>query len=320
MAASARKETVSSPTPPSATDRLAAAQAALEETDRKIVELDRRRNEFLLADNNAEAIKTGIEITNLKLEARAHADKLALLREKAAEEEQARRAQEKAILVEKIETKLAQRDKAMDDVAAAIKQLATASEKAINIGCDIIAAWSWPSHDLPPALLTVQSVMTAISHELFKASHHPRRYGGADTDPLAGHSLPGSRSPTLQLAEDPMRVRPMADVVADASAFAKQFLHTGKSSSAGAPDQKDAPHGQMRVADAQPKQAVINGEALQRTDAEQRLSDLRVQMAKLAEDVTPAGEAEYLRVVAEMAKVDAEVRAEQKVGAQQHHG
>jgi hypothetical protein len=316
MAASARK---AEPAPSSASSRLEAAQAALEEANRKLAELNEQRNAALLADNNAEAIKLGIEITNLKLEARANEDKIALLREKAAEEDKERRAKEKAVLIERIEKKLAQRDAAMEEVASSIKQLAIASERAINIGRDIIDAWTWPPHDLPPALLTVQSVMTAISHEAHRVSHHPRRFGGADTDPLAGHSLPGSRSPTLQLAEDPSRVRPMVDIVREASEFARRFLKTGVGSAAVEVVAIPVPtngQGEARIRNAPPGREVPF--APQRTGAEQRLSDLLVQMAKLAEDVTPAGEAEYLRVVGEVAKVQAEVAAEQKVGAQQH--
>jgi hypothetical protein len=101
----------------------------------------------------------------------------------------------------------------------------------------------------------------------------------------------------------------MVDVVRDASTFAKLLLRTGKGSAgvqATATDVAVPTNGQ--------------GEAPRRTEAEQKLSALLKEMSRLAEDVTPAGEAEYLRVVSEVAKVQAEVAAEQKVGAQGHHG
>jgi hypothetical protein len=168
-------------------------------------------------------------------------------------------------------------------------------------------------HDLPPALLTPAAIMAAVSHELFRTSHHPRRFGGLDRDPLVGVSLPGSRAPTYQLAEDPARVRPMADVVHDASEFAKNFLRTGK----GSAGNLVATNGQGEA----PRQIGTPPSDLphQRSDVEARLSDLLAQMAKLAEDVTPAGEAEYLRVVGEVSRVQAEVAAQQAVEAQ-HHG
>jgi hypothetical protein len=316
--AAPRKQEEPAPAPPSATDRLAAAQAALADTTSKIAELDQQYNESLLADDNAGAVKLGIEITNLKLEARAHARKCELVKEKAAEEERARKAAEKAALVEKIEAKIAQRDGAMEGVAAAIKQLVSASERAIELGREIIDAWTWPMHDLPPALLTPPSIMTAISQELFRTSHHPRRFGGADTDVLAGHALPGSRAPTLQLAENPSRVRPLLDVVTDASAFAKNFLRTGKGSATVEVVATPVPangqgHGPGTPQLGKPPSDLAAREhadfsawgakVQQRTGAEQRLSDLLIQMSKLAEDGSEEGERRYHEVVGEIAKL-----------------
>jgi hypothetical protein len=301
--------------PPSATDRLTSVRAALDATTRKISELDQARNERLLADDNEGAIKLGIEIASLRLSARADVDKIALLREKAAEEDKARRAQEREALIQKIEVKIELRDRAMNEVAAAIKTLAAASERAINIGREVIEAWTWAPHDLPPALLTASAIMTAVSHEAFRVSYHPRRFGGADSDPLVGVSLPGSRSPTFQQAEDPARVRPMGDVVADASAFAKQFLRTGKGSAGNGGDNITS----TMAPSTNGGGYVDNINIKQRSDAEQRLSALLRQMSKLAEDVTPAGEAEYLRVVGEVARVQAEVAAQQQMETQ-HHG
>src|SRR5262249_55303729 len=153
---------------------------------------------------------------------RAHEDKIGLLREEAAREEKARREEKRAALVGKIEAKIDQRDKALQEVATAIKQLATASERAIELNREVVSSWTWAPHDLPAALLTPPAIMTAISHEAYRLSYHPRRYGGADTDPLAGVMLPGSRCPRLELMEMPEKTRPMVDVVRDATTFAKQ--------------------------------------------------------------------------------------------------
>jgi hypothetical protein len=297
MAVAARKQSA----PSSATSRIEAAQAALEESNRKLAELNEQRNAALLRDDNAAAVQFGIEIANLKLSARAEEDRIALLREQATREEQERRAQERAVLIEKIEAKIALRDKELEEVAAAIKQLAAASERAINLSREIVNEWTWQPHDLPPALLTPSSIMTAISHESYRLSYHARRYGGQDTDPLAGVMLPGSRAPTLQLLEDPSRVPSMSETVCNASAFARTFLRTGKGSA---------------VVEGVQHQAVTNGVPGQRTDAEQQLSDLLVQMAKLAEDSSPAGEQRYLELVSQVAAVQAEVAAQQQVERQ----
>jgi hypothetical protein len=310
MSAPARAE---QPAPPSASSRIEGAQAELQQANARLAELNEQRNAALLKDDNATAIALGIEATNLRLTTRAIEDKITLLREQAAREDQERRAQERERVIEGIEKKIEKRDAAMADVAAAIKQLAVASEKAIKLGRDVVNEWTWQAHDLPAALLTPPSILTAISHEFYKLSYHPRRYGGMDTDPLAGHMLPGSRCPRLEWTEQPERTRAMVDVVKEASEFARRFLRTGKGSAAVAPTLAENP----------PEMAVNppptnGGNAPQRTDAEQRLSDLRVRMAKLAEDQSPQGEAEYLRVVDEMAKVHAEVAAEKQMERQ--HG
>jgi hypothetical protein len=295
MAALARK-------PQSPTERLAAAQAELEQANARLAELAEQRNAALLKDDNAGAIAFGVEISNLKLAARAHEDKIKLLREQAVEEERARREREREAQIGKIEEKIEQRDQAMQEVAAAIKQLAAASERAIKLGREVVPVWSWQPHDLPAALLTPPSVLTAISHEMFRVSYHARRYGGMDTDPLAGHMLPGSRCPRLEWLEQPERTRPMSDVVRDASSFAKQFLHTGKSSSA------------VEVV-AAPLPVMNGGE---RSEAEQRLASLLKKQAELEADLSLQGEREYQRVVAAIAAVQTEIDAARKM--EQQHG
>jgi hypothetical protein len=300
MAASARKQQ-------SSTERLAGAQAALEQANRDLAELSGKRNAALLQDNTAAAIALGAEIANLKLAACAHEDKISLLRAEAEREEQARRAKERAALIGRIEAKIEQRDEAMAAVAAAIERLAAASERAINLSREVIAAWSWAPHDLVPALLTPPSIMTAIGHEAYRVSYHARRYGGFDVNPNAGIMLPGSRCPRLEWLEQPERIRPMNDVIRDASEFAKNFLRTGKGSAA--------------VEAAAPAVfAVSGGAAVQRSTSEQRLSDLLLQQAKAAEDITPAGEQEYLRIVSEIAKVQDEITATKQMETQHHAG
>jgi hypothetical protein len=288
----------------SAASRIEAAQAAFTEANDRLAELTEQRDAALLADDTAAAMKLGVEIANRTLEARAYGDKIRLLREEAAREEQARKEKERAASIEKIEAKLDQRDKAMDEVAAAIKQLAAASERAINLSREVVTAWTWHAHDLPAALLTPPSIMTAISHESYRLSYHVRRYGGMDTDPLAGVMLPGSRCPRLEWMELPEKTKPLLDVVHDASAFAKQFLRTGKSSSG------------VEAVAAPPMPAMNGGEPVQRSEAEQRLAGLLKQQLELAEDVTPEGEKAYALVVSEIARVQAEIDAARKMETQ----
>jgi hypothetical protein len=151
--------------------------------------------------------------------------------------------------------------------------------------------------------------MTAISHESFRISYHPRRYGGLDADVFAGMQLPGSRAPTLQLLENPSGVRSMMDVVADATAFAKSFLHTGRSSAS-----MNGVQQQQTVADSLGVPPVMSGDTapVQHTEAAARLAYLLKQQATLAEDVSPQGEEAYARCVHEIVEAQAAVSAESR--------
>jgi hypothetical protein len=128
--------------------------------------------------------------------------------------------------------------------------------------------------------------------------------------------LPGARSPTLQLLENPQGVRSMVDIVREASAFAKKFLRTGKGSADGVDNINIMPAPESAATLSATDN--VNGGAVQRSDAEQRLASLLKQQAKLAEDVSEQGEKAYLLVVSEIAKAQAEVTAEQQAGAR--HG
>src|SRR6516225_5150085 len=82
--------------PQAAADRIESTQAALEAANRQLAELTERRNQCLLKDEDtAAAIDLGIKIANLKNAARAHEDRIQLLREQAAEEERARKAKDR---------------------------------------------------------------------------------------------------------------------------------------------------------------------------------------------------------------------------------
>jgi hypothetical protein len=288
-----------------ATNRLEAARADHAAAGSKLSELETARAAALLADDDTKAARLDGEIEQQRRLVRGFGDKIGLLQTEAEKEVTEKRLREQAALIGRIESKIEQRNKAMEEVAAAIKQLASATERAISLGREIVGSWSWPAHDLAPALLTLPSIVNAISHESYRLSYHPRRYGGMDADPLAGHMLPGSRCPRLEWMELPERTRPMVDVVHDASEFAKRFLRTGKSSSA--------------MSAVAPTPVTNGGEPPQRTEAEQRLAGLLKRQAELAEDVSPAGEAEYQRNVSEIARVQTEIDAAKRV-EQQHAG
>jgi hypothetical protein len=293
---------------PSATDRISAAARALEEANRKLVELNEQRNQCLLKDDNAGAIELGIAIANLKLSARAEEDRIALLRERAAEEERARKAKEKEALVGKIEKKLAGRDAAGKELASALAAADRAFRKLIDIGAEVQALWSWPPSDIPAILLSPAAIAHALSGELYRVGARPR-VGGGQIEPHgvhAGVTFPGAKPPRHDLVNLPERIPALTAILQQATAHGSAIMRGMRPAEVEVPVSAPAP-------------ATSGGDApVQRSDAERRKSDLHVQMAKLAEDVTPAGEAEYLRVVGELAQVEAELAAQKQVEAQQY--
>jgi hypothetical protein len=264
MAAAARK---------SAADRIESAQAQLEQANREIAELTERRNQCLLKDDDTvAAIDLGIKIANLKNAARAHEDRIQLLRKEAAEEEQARKAKEKAVLIERVEKLFAQRDAAAAELATAVKQSDAAFRKMLDIGQAIITAWPWAPPDMH-ATFTPLSVVTATMHELYKIGARPRRFGGMDKSGVDGLDFPGGRCPDLRLANLQEQIKPLTAVCAEASALASSITHTGKSSS----------HVEPAVMAA----AVLTygqSEPPQRTEAEVKLAQLLRRQSELAED------------------------------------
>jgi hypothetical protein len=105
-----------------ATGRLEAATTALAEAQRQISELIEKRNAALLKDDDATAIKLGAEIDTLHQAAKAHEDKIRLLRAVAEQEATGRRVREREGQIKRIETKLAARDQAANELSGAIKK------------------------------------------------------------------------------------------------------------------------------------------------------------------------------------------------------
>jgi hypothetical protein len=111
--------------------------------------LHEQRNTELLKDNNAGAIELGVRIANLKLAARAHEDKIGLLREAAEKEAAERRTREREGLIRQIESKLAVRDSAGKELADAVAKADRAFRRLIDIGAEIQNLWNWPASDVP---------------------------------------------------------------------------------------------------------------------------------------------------------------------------
>jgi hypothetical protein len=308
-APAARKE----PAPPSASDRLATAQAALAEANAKLAELNARRNECLLKDDIPGAIELGAQIASLKLAAEAHADRIAQLREKAAQEDQARRAQERERVIESVEQKLAARDAVGRELADSVAAADRVFRKLIDIGVEVQAAWPWPPSDIPACLLNAAAISHALSGELYRIGGRPW-FGGGQVEPHGSHAginFPGAKAPRFELTHLPERIPALTTALAEATAHASNIMR-GKRPSG----QVDVPVATNGNANAAP---ITNGgdapvasgqqdEPARTARADRKLGALLRKLAELEADLPkdPARKAEYDDVVAAIAQVTAE--------------
>jgi hypothetical protein len=224
------------------------------------------------------------EVVRLKL-ALASAEE----RARAAEAERITKA--RAAAIERIEALAAERDKIGHEAVAAVKILDEAFRKLISLGLEISNAWPLGAHDGSSCVLTPGAITRALQHELHRMSR-PRLLGGQDEN-AAAINLPGAMAPTLESINEPNRIVPLVQVLADASRHLSAIMRTGKPA---------APTNGTQV------------EQRPRTDAEIRLSDLLKEQAALASD--PAGEERYQANLTEIAKITAEIEAEKQPGAQ----
>ena len=294
--------------------RVEAAQAALEETTRKLAELNQQRNKLLLEDNDSEAAKLGAEIEALQHTARVHEDKIILLKAAAEQDANEKRLREREAQNKRIDALFDLRGEDIAKLAALEKQRVTVWRRVLDTNRRIVAAHDWTPSDLSACLLGPSAVNGALAHESWRVSYTPLHYGGAPEAPDAGQALPGARVPRHDWRDLPERILPMKDAFAAAGEYGKQALR-GKRPTApvDVPVLVTATNGD---AGAGATPVTNGGEPAQRSEAEQRKIALEKQMEELAKD--PAREAEYNDVVRALEQVHAVLAAEQRVETQ--HG
>jgi hypothetical protein len=293
--------------PKSATGRLEAAQAALEETTRKLAELRAKRDAALLADDDATAIALGAELDGLTQAARAYEDKARLLRDAAQREAADRRVREREGLIKRIESKLAARDQAGAELADAIKRADAAFRKLIDIGVEVTAAWSWPPSDLQACLLSHSAITHVLTHELYRVGGRPMLGGGQVEKPHAGIHFPGAKCPRHELVHLQEKIAPLTTVLQEATAHASNILR-GKRPSTPVDVAVTAP---IPTTNGQ-------GERPPRTAAEQERDLTLQELIRLGQDTSLQGELRYKANLEKLRQLEDEVAAEQRVGAQHH--
>ena len=108
--------------PKVAANRLEQARADLAEADERIREVEGKRREALLRDNDTEAAKLDTELEQLRRLARGHGDKIGLLEAAAADEENAARVREHESLISRVERKLSERQELVVAMAGLVPE------------------------------------------------------------------------------------------------------------------------------------------------------------------------------------------------------
>jgi predicted nucleic-acid-binding protein len=284
-------------------DRLDAARIEHESTLHQIAEAEAARNSALLADDDKLAARVAAQIDGLRQAARGRADKITLLESALADEENARRVREKSALINRVEAKLAERDA----IAAELQDTITRADKLyrdlVSKSREVDAGWPFPGHDRAVVLLPAESIVTAVRNEIFRHSRPPPTgQQGTFTVP----NFPGGQSPTLQLLGTPEKTQPLVDKFREGTAVASRIMREGKSTSG-------KPAAGPSFADGVPD--FMRAEPPPRSAAQERLGQLLADQARLANDISPDGEAKYQRVVAEIATLQGEIEAARSAAA-----
>jgi len=135
----------------SAATSLELARKAMEDIGTKVAELGRRREDRLLAGDDAATIRAlDNEIEALEHAARTEADRIKLLERKAQQEEVERRVREKEGLIKRIESKLAERDAVSAELQAKVAEAEKLFRRMINLSEEVAIAWPWSLRTLGP--------------------------------------------------------------------------------------------------------------------------------------------------------------------------
>jgi hypothetical protein len=265
----------------------AEAQQELVETNARLSDTGRRRDQLLLANDATGLDRVEVELTNLQKAAVRQADRIRLLEAEAERETNERRVKERQGLIERIEENLAERDAVGRRLQNTLIKADREFRELIRLSEAAAAAWPWPPSDLIPMLMSGATIARAVSHQLYS----PALLGRPGEKVEVG--FPGGVCADHRLRGLVDQIPSLTDVLADGSRMASRIMRGGPA----------ATPASTNGAAPSPPAASGNGETADsvRTPDQAKLAALLKRQAQLAEDVTPAGEAAYQQVVAEIA-------------------
>jgi hypothetical protein len=272
-----------------AATRLEQARAAHAAAERRIGQLEDARIAALLSDDDDKAARLDAELEAQRRLARGHRDKAKLIGLEAEREAAAERVRRHEAHIKQVEKLGEGFVAAGTKLAAATAVLVEAYREAITVADKRGAAWPWGPQDQAAALLTPQSVCTALSHEFHRVSRVPFLGGRPGEKPMP--SLPGAlcSRPTDWL-NLPEKETPLIDVFRDAAQYASQCMRQRAA-------QPEAPPLLATNGNSTGLAAPAADKASPSLADTGTLGELLRRQAEFAADTSPAGEAEYQKIV-----------------------
>jgi hypothetical protein len=279
-----------------ATTLLSEAQQELVETNVKLSDIGRRRDQLLLAGDERGLDAIEGELAGLQKAAVRQADRIRLLEEQARQEEAAAVVKRRGDLVLKFEKKLQVADAKADELQATMAKAEQLFREIITLRTDARAAWPiGDSHanaaagTAEGAALSGAAVRRLLSWHLYRIGARP--FLGGRPGEIKEEDFPGAACPRNEVRGRPLDITPFADALRAASKFAVDMMKGKLDPLAALPP---ARNGTFHT-DETPSPGPV------RSDQQERLAALLKKQAALAEEMTPAGEAAYQQVVAEIA-------------------
>lgn len=305
------------------------ARAAHITSTERIAVLEAERQQKLLADDDAALDALDAELETVRKAARRQAERIKLLEGQAEREEAVALEARRENLLDRVEKILNDADTTADELQKTLARADRLFRKVIKLRQE--AAVALPLTGDPDVgavavnwqgwALSAGAVLVLLKFELYRIGARPVQTGGAPAGYGTEVSFPGGLSPRIDLQLQPEKIKPLADALREASAFAIQqmrdqfanrlILVEATPAQPAAPPPSPpvepvaaAPQQEITVQSPPPEQPPAEQAPLpplQTNGKPMTFGELLLAQAAAASDMSPAGERRYEQIVAEIA-------------------
>jgi hypothetical protein len=205
---------------------LADAQQELTSINARLSDVSARRDQLLLAGNEAELDQIEAEVANLQKAHERQVARIRLLEQKAAREQAEAAAKERTDAITRIEKLLADRDAAGLKLQKTLIEADRQFRILIELSEAASTQWAWPPSDLIPMLMSGATIARAVTHQLYKYGAKP--YIGGSPGLKAEVGFPGGVCPDHRFRGLLDEIPALTDVLRDGSRLASRIMR-GKS-------------------------------------------------------------------------------------------